>query len=292
MSTTAKPQAKSGVTVAAKWTYAVLALALLFVLMPFLFWRATWFGRPLTDSELVAALSDTANPRDIQHGLSQVSDRIVSGDPAVKKFYPQILGLASNPHDEIRVMDAWVMGQDNSAPEFHEALLRLLHDPNPMVQRNAALGLVRFRDTGGRHIIVSMLEPDVVDASNAGILHASAKEGEMVSVGDELATIQSGNMKSVVSARIEGRIGKWLATNGTIVAPGQALVAVLPSDDTVWEALRALYLIGTPEDLEAIAPYARDADASRQQIAEQARLTMGEIHTRANQESGASDNPR
>ena len=32
-----------------RWAYAVLVVALLFVLMPFLFWRATWFGRPLTE---------------------------------------------------------------------------------------------------------------------------------------------------------------------------------------------------------------------------------------------------
>ena len=27
--------------------FAILALTFLFVLMPFLFWQATWFGRPL-----------------------------------------------------------------------------------------------------------------------------------------------------------------------------------------------------------------------------------------------------
>jgi biotin carboxyl carrier protein len=288
LNTAAKTQAKSGTAVAAKWTYAVLGLALLFVLMPFLFWRATWFGRPLTDAGLAAALKDASDPREIQHGLSQLSDRIVRGDPAVKQFYPQVLALASSPHAEIRVMDAWVMGQDNSSPEFHQALLRLLHDPSPLVQRNAALGLVRFQDASGRRIIVNMLEPDVVRASRAGILHARAREGESVSVGDELATIQSGNAKTVVSARIDGRIGKWLAADGALVAAGQPLIAVLPSDDTVWEALRALYLIGTPEDLEAIAPYARDADASRPQIAEQARLTMEEIRSRIASEAAPS----
>jgi hypothetical protein len=288
MNTAAKSQPKSGTAVAAKWTYAVLALALLFVLMPFLFWRATWFGRPLTDSELAAALSSAAHPRDIQHGLSQISDRIVRGDATVKQFYPQVLALASSPHDEIRIMDAWVMGEDNSSAEFHQALLRLLHDPNPMVERNAALGLVRFRDTSGHGIIVGMLQPVVVDASGAGILHIRAKEKDSVNAGDELASIESGKEKSAVSATLAGRMGRWLVGNGATVVAGQPLVAILPSDDTVWEALRALYLIGAPEDIGAIVPYARDADVSRPEIAEQARLTMAEIRARAALEPGPS----
>jgi len=31
-----------------------------------------------------------------------------------------------------------------------------------------------------------------------------------------------------------------------------------PANDQVWEALRALYLIGQPDDLTAIRPYERD----------------------------------
>ena len=36
------------------------------------------------------------------------------------------------------------MGFDNKSHEFHEALLKLLHDQEPIVRRNAALALVRF----------------------------------------------------------------------------------------------------------------------------------------------------
>src|SRR5208282_2462841 len=55
-----------------RWTYAVLIVALLFVLMPFLFWNATWFGRPLTDEQISKSLADRKHAREIQHALTQI----------------------------------------------------------------------------------------------------------------------------------------------------------------------------------------------------------------------------
>src|SRR5580704_8379926 len=127
------------------WAFGIVALALLFVLMPFLFWNATWFGRPLNDTQISTALTDRSHPREIQHALTQLELRMEAGDPSVRKWYPQVIQLASDPLDEIRVTDAWVLGQDNSSEEFHQTLLHLLADSNPMVQRNAALSLVRFK---------------------------------------------------------------------------------------------------------------------------------------------------
>lgn len=281
MSVTSQSSPKSRVAVAAKWTYAVLALALLFVLMPFLFWRATWFGRPLTDDQLAAVLADTSQPRNIQHGLSQISDRMASGDVSVKRFYPQLLALAASPVPEIRTMDAWVMGGDNTSEEFHNALLKLINDSNPMVQRNAALGLVRFRDASGRAIIVSILKPIELDSPGAGKLDARAKAEDAVSPGTEVARIQTGIQKTEVQSLVAGRFGKWLVDDSASVTSGQPIALILPDDSSIWEALRALYLIGEPSDLDAIAPYARGGEDSSPQIAQQARLTMEEIRSRS-----------
>src|SRR5271167_96600 len=46
--------------------------------MPFLFWNATWFGRPLTDAQISKALADRSHPREIQHVLTQLEARIES----------------------------------------------------------------------------------------------------------------------------------------------------------------------------------------------------------------------
>jgi hypothetical protein len=263
-----------------RWTFAIVVLTLAFVLMPFLFWRATWFGRPLSDAQLADYLNPKSNPHDIQHGLSQVADRIIRGDAGVKQFYPQLLVLASNSAEEIRTMDAWVMGQDNTSPDFHAALLRLLHDPNLIVDRNAALALVRFRDTSGRPVIVAMLRATPVASPYSGVLETRLKPAQTLNPGTLLAHIQVVGDKREVRSEVPGTLGRWLVSDGATVAAGQPIAAILPSDDMVWEALRALYLIGTPDDLDAISPYARAADVSAQ-VAEQARLAMQEIRRRA-----------
>ncbi len=48
----------------------------LIVLMPFLFWWNTWFGRHLSDQQLTEYLHDDKKPRHIQHALVQMGDRM------------------------------------------------------------------------------------------------------------------------------------------------------------------------------------------------------------------------
>ena len=56
------------------------------------------------------------------------------------------------------------MGQDRNYAPFHEALLKLIHDPQPMVRRNAALSLAVFGDPAARPELVAMLRPFTVNA--------------------------------------------------------------------------------------------------------------------------------
>src|ERR1700679_1881958 len=174
-----------------RWAFGILAIALLFVLMPFLFWNATWFGRPMNDEQLSKALADRSHPRDIQHALAQLETRVEANDPSVRKWYPQIIQLAGDPVDEIRVTDAWVMGQDNSSEDFHHALLPLLSDANPMVRRNAALSLVRFKDDSGHAQIVAMLRPSELNSPSDGKLDTRLKPGDVVNPGTMVAHIDS-----------------------------------------------------------------------------------------------------
>src|SRR5271165_7255045 len=52
----------------------------LIVLMPFLFWWNTWFGRHLSDQQLTEYLHDDKKPRHIQQALVQISDRMGARD--------------------------------------------------------------------------------------------------------------------------------------------------------------------------------------------------------------------
>src|SRR3989454_11476435 len=76
-----------------RWLYLILATGLLFVLMPFLFWQSTWFGRPLTVAQIENSLADREHPRKIQHALSQIAHRLLSGNPplppSARRWHPQ-----------------------------------------------------------------------------------------------------------------------------------------------------------------------------------------------------------
>jgi biotin carboxyl carrier protein len=263
-----------------RWALGIIAVALLFVSMPFLFWNATWFGRPLTDAQIPKALADRSHPREIQHVLTQLEARIESRDPSVQKWYPQIVALATDPVDEIRVTDAWVMGQDNTSDEFHHALLQLLADPNPMVQRNAALSLVRFKDESGHAQIVSMLRPSQMFAPFSGKLDTRLKPGDVMNPGTMVAHIESEGQRKEVRTTVPGTVDRWLVADGSSVTAGQPILSIAPSESMVWEALRALFLIGRPEDAPDVSRFARGVDGMWPQIALQAQATLRAVQTR------------
>ena len=265
-----------------RWALAILVLALLFVLMPFLFWNATWFGRPITDNQIAKVLADRSHPREIQHVLSQFETRIEKGDTSVRRWYPQMVVLAKDPIDEIRVTDAWVMGQDNTSQEFHTALLGMLGDPNPMVQRNAALSLVRFQDDSGHTLIVSMLRPYVMNSPLAGVLVTRLKPADIVNPGTLVAHIDAGGKSNEVRAQVPGTVERWLVSDGATVTAGQPILSLSPNESMAWEALRALYLTGRPEDLPDVERFVRGTDGMSPQVGVQAQDTARAIHDRTN----------
>lgn len=278
MNPDAQPQKSFG----GRWALGILVLALLFVLMPFLFWNATWFGRPITDNQIAKALTDRSHPREIQHVLSQFETRIEKGDPSVRRWYPQMVALSKDPVDEIRVTDAWVMGQDNTSQDFHAALLPMLNDPNPMVQRNAALSLVRFQDDSGHALIVSMLRPYLMGSPLAGVLATRLKPADIVNPGTLVAHIESGGKSDEVRSQVPGTVERWLVSDGSTVTVGQPILSLAPNESMAWEALRALYLAGRPEDLPDVEGFMRGSDGMSPQVAVQAQDTARAIRDRAN----------
>ncbi|MGB6432321.1 MAG: HEAT repeat domain-containing protein [Candidatus Acidiferrales bacterium] len=268
-----------------RWLFAILALVLLFVLMPFLFWQATWFGRPLTDSQIAEYLDPTARPRDTQHALAQIEQRIESPNAAVsdsaRAWYPDIIRISTQGGPELRLTAAWVMGQDNTAPEFHQALLHLLTDPDPMVRRNAALGLVRFADSAGHDEILAMLSPTTLASPAAGVLSIRVKTGDTVNPGTMVARVTSGDQKIELRSQMPGTAGPWLVTDGAQVTAAEPLLVLDPSSDMVWESLRALYLIGQPSDLSAVISYTHPPADFPASIAQQAAATAAAIRSRA-----------
>jgi len=255
--------------------------AWLICLMPFLFWWKTWFGRPLRDSELVEYLNDEKKPRHIQQALVQIGERIEKHDPIVMRWYPELIRLSTYHVEEIRNTDAWVMGQDTSGAGFHDALLKMLSDPSPMVRGNAALSLVRFGDASGRAEIVRLLQPAVITAPQAGTITDTSVAGTVTHQGGVVAKLQSGDQIIEIRSPIGGRLRSLSVQTGKNVAARNEIATVTPGADQVWESLRALYLIGQLDDLPAILPYERELPDIPDHVRQQAKDTEQAIRDRA-----------
>jgi biotin carboxyl carrier protein len=230
----------------------------LIVLMPFLFWWSTWFGRQLSEKQLTEYLQDQKHPRHIQHALVQIGERMTRHDPSVTQWYAQAVRLASYPVEEVRNTDAWVMGQDTSGAGFHEALLKMLADPSLMVRGNAALSLVRFVDASGRPQIIELLQPSTVVAPQPGKLIDTTAVGTAIRQGGIVAKLLAAGRTSEIRSPITGRLRALSAQTGQTVAAGAEIATIDPGMEQVWEALRALYLVGQPDDIAAVLPYERE----------------------------------
>ncbi|MGH9649473.1 MAG: hypothetical protein ACRD3I_03270, partial [Terriglobales bacterium] len=156
-----------------------------------------------------------------------------------------------------------------------------LSDSSPLVRSNAALSLVRFGDDAGHDQIVSMLQPTVVTAPRAGRITAIAKAGEPINHGTMLARILAGGEELEVRAPITGRIRSVASREAAEVAAGAELGMIEPGTEQVWEALRALYLIGRVEDIPAIQPFQRDTPSYPARIVQQAKATEAAIRARS-----------
>jgi biotin carboxyl carrier protein len=254
--------------------------AWLIVLMPFLFWWNTWFGRQLSSKQLDEYLHDDKKPRHIQHALVQIGERLAKHDTSVTRLYPEVVRLASYPVEEIRNTDAWVMGQDTSGADFHKTLLKMLNDPSPLVRGNAALSLVRFGDPTGRPQILALVQPAEVKAPQSGRVIDTSTVGTAIHQGGVIAKLEQNGQTIEIRSPIAGRLRNLSVKTGQSVSAADEIATLDPSTEQVWEALRALYLIGQLDDLPAILPYERELPDIPDHVRQQAVLTERAIRER------------
>jgi hypothetical protein len=253
----------------------ITGFALLLVLFPFLFWYSTWFGRKLTDAEIDRYFADTGKPRHAQHALVQIGERLAAHRD-VSRWYPDVLRQAASPSLELRQTAAWIMGQDRNYAPFHDALLRLLQDPQPMVRRNAALALAAFGDAAARPELKAMLLPHTVTAPAGGSVRYRLKLGDYVNPGTLVAHVGSREVRCAVP----GEVRDLDQREGSTVRAGDPLVDLGADKNHVWEALRGLYLVGQPADLEAVERFTHPVPGMPDTVARQAAETADAIRTR------------
>jgi hypothetical protein len=251
------------------------------ILVPYLYWRGTWFGGPLDDAKLEEYLHDDETPRHIQHALVQLSERLERGDTTVQRWHPRVAALRNHRVTELRVTAAWLMGQDNGVPEFESALLDMLQDPEAVVRRNAALSLTRFNNASGRAELLAMLRPYTLRAPREGVLRRRIETGNEVDHRSLVARLENGNSEPFeVASPLPGKLRVWIAPEGARVAKDQEILTLDPSPGHVWESLRALYLVGTAEDLPDIERFQQPPPEWPSRIAQQAGLTARQIRSR------------
>ncbi len=265
-----------------KFPWAILVVVAIFIIVPFISWYGTWFGRPLSDSQIEEYLHDAGKPRRVQHALWQLGERITNGDQSVKKWYPAIIETVRHPAPEVRSFAAVAMGQDNSIEEFHQALLELLKDPVPIVRHNAALQLVRFADSSGRMELTAMLKPSSIKAETAGKAALVVKEGAAFAQGAPILRIkQADGAVFEVRAPEAGRLERLFVSEGADIKEGDELATVYPEIEQVESALRALRLVGGPDDIPAVQVYTRGVAGMPDRIQKEAAITAADIRARA-----------
>ncbi len=255
----------------------IAGFALLLVLFPFLFWYGTWFGRRLTDAQIDSYLIPSAKPRQAQHALVQIGERMARGDVSARRWYPKVIECSTSPVLELRQTAAWIMGQDHGYEPFHEPLRHLLEDPEPTVRRNAALSLSNFRDPAARPALLAMLRPFSIVSGDSGPLKFRLKEGEYVNRGTLVGRVGDHEVRSPVP----GEVRAFLKPDSSTVKAGEPLVELSPDKDHAWEALRALVSIGEAEDLEDIRRYTRPFPGTSERLRQQAANTIQAIESRA-----------
>jgi len=255
-------------------------VAVLFVVVPFLTWYWTWFGRSLSDAEIERYLRE-GNPRHAQHALSQVADRIERGDADAGRWNAQVAALAASPSPDLRMTAAWVMGLEHKSDEFRAALARLLEDPEPIVRRNAALALVRFGDPRCRGELLAMLRPFNLSATADGTALTVLTAGTPVKRESLLVKYRNraGAVEEVRSP-LPGRVERAQFKEGESWLAGAELFVIAPDAEQVGDALLGLAYFGTAEDLPEVERYERGVEGMPEELKTKAARTAEAIRRR------------
>lgn len=262
-----------------RWPIYLILMAM--VLVPYTFWKMTWFGEELSDSEIAEYAGSKDKPRRAQHALVQISHRIHEDMASAKKLYPLVLKMAAHDQFKIRSTAAWVMGQDNREDPFHESLLTLLGDPQALVRYNAALSLANFGEPLALPTLRKMLLPLTFISPHAGKVVDVLKRDDPVVAETQIALIENKTGQEIkLYSPIEGKIEELLLKTNDVVSVGDSVCTIAPSTNQLWETLRALYLIGTKEDLSRVELFGKLSGKYSEQIRVQAQMTAEAIRTK------------
>lgn len=244
-------------------TFMLMATLVMIALV----WRGCWYGAPMSDSEISAALQGDSGEQETQRALSQVVTQIENNDEGHRSFFPAILALESHKTLQIRATVAWVMGRAKEHKPFTAALLRMVQDDEVLVRQNAALALAKLKRTEGRDIIIGMLLPSVVRASHDGEVTQLVRADEPIRAGMRVARIKgSDGTETDLHSPIDGKIKRADVALDEQVVSGDSIILVQPTNAQFYQALRGLMVVGEQGDLEAINQFLEQTGSLSEEV--------------------------
>jgi pyruvate/2-oxoglutarate dehydrogenase complex dihydrolipoamide acyltransferase (E2) component len=128
-----------------------------------------------------------------------------------------------------------------------------------------------------------MLQPFTLGAPESGAIKFRMKEQDAVRNGSIIARIRraEGDKQQDVLSPMGGTIARLLAADGATVAAGDEVAVIDPDEGQVVESLRALYLVGQPQDLDDVERFIGGAPHMSERVRLQAQATARAIRQRS-----------
>lgn len=261
---------------------AVLLAIWIIALVPLLFVRTEWFGRPLSDQQIGEYLH-AEQPYLVEHALTQIGDRMARHDVSVSIWYADLVRLAGHHNEAVRALDATVMGNDPLQQSFHDTLLPLLEDASRLVRFRAALALARFGDASGHQEIIGGLQPWIVMAPTEGRVRELVRLGTAVRQSTSIGRIDSDEGSQELLSPVNGRVIAVAADTGQRVNRVSELLQIEPGSDVLIDVLSSLARVGTAADLPIVSAVEQRANVP-ERVRQQAAMAREAIRTRSSRE--------
>ncbi len=248
-----------------------------------IFWYQVTFSRRLDDAALLDALRPEATVRQVQHGFEEVTHRFEAGAPGMDRWAGLVVEASRREETPVRRAAAWSMQYAAARPDFAARLREMMgSDRDETVRRMAACALSKAGDASARPTLRSMLENYTITSPVAGKVDSILPAGRRAELDGLVAKIQRADGTRVEApGTVPGRILEVKVAEGAEVVAGSPLVVVAPDPEHALNAVVALALVGTPEDLPLIQSLAGAQPAAGARVAEQVPAVVAAIQARA-----------
>ena len=128
-----------------------------------------------------------------------------------------------------------------------------------------------------------MLQPFTVNAPPTGTLQSSSIDLARKSVAGACWAEFNNQTNRLPKLRspLNGKVDRILVRSGSVLSQGDPVLTIKSDEQSVWEALRGLSVVGQKEDLPLIERYANGTEPVSERIKQQATSVANAIKSRS-----------